>query len=578
MKNLLIAILALPLIALSCGKGDETSSSDPTTLDAPSAISLKGVTPTTAIFQWSPVNGAEDYFWQVDGDGTVVSSGAVKTRNVTVQNLTAGTGYVFQVQARAGKVVSGFSSLSFTTEGETPQPPAPDAKVICSDQPIVLSFDSAPVLGTSGQIKLFTAAGQEVDCIDLKDLSTVDIREDGQMVPKEKMTQETLYNTFMDRLYSGKRYRIVHYTPLRIEGKSLIVRFHSGVMEFGKSYYLTMDAGVVSGFDGYAAGEQAFTTKSAPATPTALQVAADGSADFCTIQGALTYASTTSGTTTIDVAPGTYNEMLFLRERAGVLIRGLDREKTLLSYANAEALANGSGASTSTKPTVGNAIGAVGGRGVCLFENCDDLTLSGMTLINSYGEQGQAEVIYFNSGSNAHKLTLENCALHSLQDTFLTKGVVWVHNSLIAGNVDFIWGYPKACLFEDCEIRCEKYSKGFILQARVPGASDKGFVFLNCRITAGEGAQDGTMYLARSGGSTDYYDNVTFVNCQMSPVIAPVGWYSDPTPNPATPTATSGWKEYGTTGVSTASRNSLGRILTADEAAAYSSKEAVLGW
>jgi pectin methylesterase-like acyl-CoA thioesterase len=48
---------------------------------------------------------------------------------------------------------------------------------------------------------------------------------------------------------------------------------------------------------------------------------------------------------------------------------------------------------------------------------------------------------------------VENCSLISWQDTFLCKGYVWVHNSLIAGHVDYIWGYPNACLFEDCEIR-----------------------------------------------------------------------------------------------------------------------------
>ena len=222
-------------------------------------------------------------------------------------------------------------------------------------------------------------------------------------------------------------------------------------------------------------------------------------------------------------------------------------------------------------------------RGVCLFENCDELVLGNLTLKNTFGAQGQAEVIYFNSGSNAHKLTIENCALHSLQDTFLVKGQVWVHNSLIAGNVDFICGYPKACLFEDCEIRCEKYSKGFILQARVPGADDKGFVFLNCRITAGEGAADGTMYLARSGGSTDYYDNVTFVNCTMADVFAPAGWYTDPAPNPASATASSGWKEYGSkdasgNALSLTGRASCAKVLTEAEAAAYASRSAVLGW
>lgn len=577
MKNLFLSIPAILLVALSCGKEGGDGSGEETSLAAPQNLTVKALTETTATIQWDPVEGAKTYRWEVKMGSEVVTNGGGANRNASVTGLSAGTTYLFSVSASNDGGTSGSSSIEFTTEGSV-TPVDPEVRVACIDEPLVLTFTSTPTLGTAGQIKLFTAAGQEVDCIDLKDLATVDIREDGQMVPKQQMTKETLYNSFMDRLYSGKRYRIVHYTPLQVEGKSVTIRFHSGVMDFGQSYYVTMDAGVIAGDPGIQKGDVEFRVKAAPSNPTSLKVAADGSADFCTIQGALSYASTTTGAVTIDVAPGTYREMLFLRERADVLIRGASRETTVLAYANAEALANGSGASIGTKPTVGQAIGAVGGRGVCLFENCDNLVLENLTMRNTYGAQGQAEVLYFNSGSNAHKLTLENCALHSLQDTFLTKGQVWVHNSLIAGNVDFIWGYPKACLFEDCEIRCEKYSKGFILQARVPGVSDKGFVFLNCRITAGEGAADGTMYLARSGGSTDYYDNVTFVNCQMSPVIAPVGWYSDPTPNPATPTATSGWKEYGTTGVSTASRNSLGRILTAEEAAAYSSKEAVLGW
>ena len=86
------------------------------------------------------------------------------------------------------------------------------------------------------------------------------------------------------------------------------------------------------------------------------------------------------------------------------------------------------------------------------------------------------------------------------------------------------------------------------------------------------------MYLARSGGSADYFDNVTYVNCTMSQVIAPAGWHTGKAPNPSKPTAAQGWKEYGTKGVSTSSRNSYGRILTVVEAEAYSSKSAVLGW
>lgn len=574
MKKLLL-LLAIPLVALSCGKGDEPSS-DAGKLAAPKNLTLKAVTENSATIQWDPVEGAKTYRWDVKKGSELVVSGGGTNRNAFVQGLSAGTTYRFSVSAAGEGEHSAESFLDFTTEGSS-SPEDPVAGAVCVDAPIILTFDETPVLGTSGLIKIYDG-GSVIDQIDLADLATVDIRDDGQMVPKEQIKADTKLNTFMDAIPSGKRWRIVHYTPLRIKGNKLEIKPHSGVLDFGKTYSVALDAGVVVGHPGIARGEQSFTTKAKPSSPAALSVSQDGTADFCTIQGALNYASTTTGAVSVLVANGTYNEMLYLRDRADVSITGASRDKCVIAYANAEGLETGSGGAASSKPSVGNSIGAVGGRALCLFENCDNLVLTNLTIRNTYGAQGQAETIYFNSGSNAHKLVIENCALHSLQDTFLTKGVVWVHNSLIAGNVDFIWGYPKACLFEDCEIRCEKYSSGFILQARVPGANDKGFVFLNCRITAGEGAADGTMYLARSGGSTDYYDNVTFVNCQMSPVINAAGWYSNPAPNPATPTATSGWKEYGTTGVSTASRNSLGRTLTADEAAAYSSKEAVLGW
>ena len=68
----------------------------------------------------------------------------------------------------------------------------------------------------------------------------------------------------------------------------------------------------------------------------------------------------------------------------------------------------------------------------------------------------------------------------------------------------------------------------------------------------------------------------------MSPVIVPAGWYPKPEPNPSTPNAVSGWKEYASVNESgtsaSGSRNAFGRILTAAEAAPYLSREAVLGW
>lgn len=455
------------------------------------------------------------------------------------------------------------------------------AAAIPIDAPLVLELDSAPTLGTAGSIKVFDKSGKQVDEINLADLQNVTVREDGQMIPKEQLTDETLMNTTLDVLRSGNRYRIVHYTPLRIDGKKLVVKLHSGVLGYGVEYYVTMDAGVISGHKGIAKGEWTFTTKTAPASTT-VSVNPDGSGDFCTVQGALSYASTLdkSAAVTINLAAGTYREMLFMREKENVTIKGASRDGSVIEYANNESYCSGSGKSTSSIPASGAKIGAAGGRGLALFENCNNLRLETLTIHNSFGsEKGQAECIYFNSGSNAHRLTIEDCALLSLQDTFLCKGEVWVHKSLIAGHCDFIWGYPKACLFEECEIRAE--AAGYIVQARVQGENDKGFVFLNCHLTAKSGVKDGAMYLARSGGKSSDYDNVTFINCKMESVIAPTGWYTDPKPNPETPTATSGWKEYGSvggSGQSITSHNAYGKTLTAEEAAPYMSKDKVLGW
>ena len=106
-------------------------------------------------------------------------------------------------------------------------------------------------------------------------------------------------------------------------------------------------------------------------------------------------------------------------------------------------------------------------------------------------------------------------------------------------------------------------------------------MFLNCKLTAEAGVKDGSMYLARSGGSTEYFDNVVFVNCTMGPVIAASGWYTNPAPNPSAPTATSGWREYGSvdaSGKAVTGHNASGKVLTAAEAEPYSSRQSVLGW
>ena len=581
------ALLALCAIS-SCGKGEEPAAPDQgqPVPSVPQNVKLHSATETSLTFQWDAVQGAATYQWKLTKDGAPAGGDKASTRNVTVISLEKGTTYGFSVCAVGPGGTSAYSAVvEGTTKGTKPVPPDPSATVLCVDAPLVIPFDSTPTLGTSGLVQVFKADGTLVDRIDLADLSKVDILSDGTMVPKGAdadagkiaIDNDSPFHTFMDVLHSNQ-YRIVHYTPLRIKGKTLEIKLHNEALSFGESYYVTLDASVA----GKAIGkdDMPFTVKAAPSGST-FKVASDGSGDFCTVQGALSYVSTLKkdDAVTIEIGEGTYQELLFLRNKNNVTIKGASREKSVIAYPNNDSYETGSGGSVSAKPSRGASIGKSGGRSVFLVESCDNLTLENLTIENTYSipsHKGQAETIYFNSN---YKLTVENCSLLSWQDTFLCKGKVWVHNSLIAGHVDYIWGYPEACLFEDCEIRSR--AGGYLIQARVPSVSNKGFVFLNCKLTAESGVKDGSMYLARSGGSTDYFDNVVFVNCTMGPVIAPAGWHTNPAPNPSVPTATAGWREYGsvdTAGKAVTGHNASGKVLTAAEAEPYSSRKAVLGW
>ena len=580
-KNLFVLIA--PLAVLACGQKDNPSggggSDEPASgLAKPTNVVMTEATESTLSFSWDAVSGADSYGYKLTASGQKTVTGTVTVTSVKVEGLKEATEYSFQVLAMAGDKKSLYCNAvkAKTASGTVDPGDEPgDLPTICVDQPLVFSLNTTPKLGTSGLIQVFDASGKLVDKIDMADMAKMMVLSDGTMVPKEQMNQETVLHTFLDMLHSS-RYRPVHYTPVRVSGNNVVIKLHNEALTFGGSYYVTVDESVF----GLAVkkGDNAFTVKDKPSGNT-LSVDPEGDADFCTLQGALSYATTLGKDTavTIELENGTYQELLYVRDKNNLTIKGASREGTVIAYPNNESYSTGSGAAIASKPALGAQVGAMGGRGLFLVESCNNLVLEDLTIENTFwadDHKGQAETIYFNA--DGKRLTIENCSLLSWQDTFLCKGEVWVHKSLIAGHVDYIWGYPKACLFEDCEIRSR--AGGYIVQARVNNATDKGFVFLNCKLTAESGVVNGSMYLARSGGDTSKYDNVTFVNCEMSPVIAPAGWHTGKTPTPAEPTAVSGWKEYGTTGVSTSSRNSYGRILTAAEAEPFSSKQAVLGW
>jgi pectate lyase len=401
-----------------------------------------------------------------------------------------------------------------------------------ADTNLTLTFDSPPVLGSAGAIRIFKSSDDSVvDTIKLVD------------------HKDTIgYGT----------YRTLNTRPISISGNTATIALQSKKLEPNTSYYVAISESVFTGatlatlpFEGI--GKNAgwtFTIRAAPAANlTSLTVDDDGNtADFRTLQGALNYVMqhlTKAEPATITLNNGTYSELLYLRNKDNLTITGESREGVVIQYQNSEGFNPGSA-----------------GRPVFLVELADMLTLENLTLKNTTiktSSGGQAETLYFNSTG---RLIAKNADFISEQDTLQLKGYSWFYRTLVAGNVDFIWGNNNVSLFEESEIRSLGDSSnanngGYVVQARTVNAADKGFVFLNSSLTQGAGPVGhtipvGATYLARSPGGTTTWDNVVFINSKMDSHINPAGWAGagvngQPAPNPVVATANNGWREYDTT-------------------------------
>jgi pectin methylesterase-like acyl-CoA thioesterase len=418
------------------------------------------------------------------------------------------------------------------------------------DASLKLTFDGPPTLGSGGSIRIFR-------------------KTDNALVDVIRLSGET------DILgYPGQaNVRKVNTTPVTISGNTVTIKPHANKLAYDTEYYVAISNGVFNGatlggvpFTGIGVlGDWSFTTRAgAPASPASLTVGDSADTDFSTVQGALNFVMQTLGTAdpvTIHVRNGVYTELLYLRGKDNVTLLGESREGAIIQYTNHDTLNTGSGASQANADAA-----AAGGRSLLLAEASDMLVIDTLTLQNttlrSAAISAQAETLYFNNDNG--RLIARNANFYSEQDTLNLKGYAWFWRSLVAGNVDFIWGSSQAALFEESEIRSvgdtsNASSGGYILQARAANAGDKGYVFLNSRLTHGPGpgplhgdVPAGATYLARSAGNPAYWDNVAFINTKMDAHIATVGWAGlgvngQPAPNPAVAGAASGWREYGST-------------------------------
>ncbi|MBF8184627.1 Ig-like domain-containing protein [Nonomuraea sp. K274] len=432
----------------------------------------------------------------------------------------------------------------------------------CVDAPLTITFPDPPTLGETGAIEVRRADGGLADRVEAATART-DRKNIGAAVSDTGLPHDFSYESIM------------------IDGDTATVYPHHR-LEYGQDYYVTVDPGVFTGFDGVQDPKTwRFTTKkAAKRQPRHLTVSAAGTGDFCTVQGAVDAVPTGNETpVTIDVRPGVYTEMVYVREdRPHITVRGAGARRTVIQYPNND-LRNGDKALSDGGPA------DVCPRRVLAesdLHNCwramfgvdaADFRMSDITLHNTTADGGsQAEAFR----GNNERIALERVRLRSFQDTLRLQGKGFVTDSHISGDTDFVWG-TGTVFIQDSVL--ESTDAGYIAQSR-NDATRPGTVFVRTKLTRAPGVPDGSVALSRSAVWRFTHSQAVFIDTAMDSHIDPAGFQIDPD-DCAQAQSTSFWEYRSTdlTGepIDVSQRLACSRRLTAAEAAQWSEPSFVLG-
>lgn len=231
-------------------------------------------------------------------------------------------------------------------------------------------------------------------------------------------------------------------------------------------------------------------------------VAQDGSGHFKTISEAVTAIRVyLPKPISVFIKPGVYEEKITIDGTlTNVTFQGESAETTVISFGDFASKDNMGTFETYTLKVLGS-----------------DLIFKNLTIQNTAGPVGQAVVLH----AEGDRLVFENCRFLGNQDTMFASGEgsrQLYKNCYIEGTTDFIFGSATA-YFENCTIH--SLADSYITAASTPQWADRGYVFMNCTLTAAEGVSK--VYLGRPWRD---YAKTVFINTEMGPHILAAGWHN----------------------------------------------------
>jgi len=455
------------------------------------------------------------------------TSGTLTIANAQGSNIGS---YYLVATNYAGSVTSTVVTLTVnsTTLSAISFSPTNGATGICYDTPLYVTFNNPISIVNSGSIRIYniTNSTTPVDVINMNSDTVIVSSGIG------------LTNNIQPHsLFSGDS-QVINYFPVIINGDIAAIYPHGGVMTSNQTYYVTMDNGIVADSSGaYFAGisatnEWQFTTKpTGPADPTNLVVAADGSGDFATVQGAVdSIPSGNTNYTVVNVHNGNYVEIVDISGKNNITFDGQSRHGTFIGY-----------------PNNNNLTGTTAAR-MAFKVNGADIKLENLTITNGTpqgGSQAEALLIY-NSGL---RCVVDNCDIVSRQDTILINANTsqgYFNNCFVAGNFDYIWGvgvgYFNNCVFRTItnslsssyNLTAARTATSGSLSATTPWVNPNGttysaygFTFVGCTFTEDPGVTGISLADANgtAGGLVSWVDCIFDTNAYVNPLSSINGQY-----------------------------------------------------
>ncbi|MFA5292841.1 MAG: pectinesterase family protein [Phycisphaerae bacterium] len=369
--------------------------------------------------------------------------------------------------------------------------PTPNGIEVCADTKLWITFTSTPIVSDSGFLQIFKASDDSV----VYQLNL-------QTLADPPVLTAWPYQINLNGL-------TLNYIPFAVSGNVLEIH-PSTRLDYNTTYYVKMSAAFCTDSSGNyspAINNNAawrFTTKaSAPAADHDYLVAADGSGDFCTIQGASDAVVDNDTTRTIiKIKNGDYRELIHTTTaKTNMTWLGENRDATVICGYNRDAFNSGTDYRMMVK---------IEGNGLRAYN---------VNFYNTAGgyNQGQAETIRNKYGLQC---LMDNCKFLSYQDTLLLDNQTYFRNCYIEGATDYIWGTGVA-YFDNCELRLIADESSYITQPRTP-STNNGFFFVDCNLTAPAGVDN--CYFGRLFSGYDYAQ-VAYIDCIMpSGLIRPIGW------------------------------------------------------